>query len=89
MNRLTSEKRAKAIILFLILLILAQIIGLAPGLIYLTGSFPTYFHKIESIALVTILFSSLLIVAFNKIFVRKKAILVIGALIFFSFCRWN
>lgn len=78
------ERRAKAILVVSVGAVVSQLIGLAPGLQYLSGAFPTYFHKTESIVLLLILITSLAFVSFASGRILTTALVILGALMFYS-----
>ena len=64
--------------------VLSQIFGWFPGLVYITGSFPTASLKIESAIVIFILFSSLFILAIEIKRLYLLAIILVGALMFYG-----
>lgn len=84
MNNNTVAFRAKLLGILLVTGIFLQLLGLAPGLEYISGSFPTYFHKTESIFLVLVLLISLVTVSFVTGQAQAIALIILGALMYYS-----
>lgn len=80
----TIGHRAKVVLGLLVIAVAIQLIGIAPGLEYISGAFPTYFHKTESAVLVLVLFVSLIIASLNSGRLQSAALTIIAALMFYS-----
>ena len=76
--------RAKVVSVIFVSAIILQVIGIVPGLEYISGSFPTHFHRVESVALVLGLFASLLVVSFSSGKSLLIALTILGSLMFYS-----
>lgn len=91
MNRVNLEskmntlvRRSRLSLAVFVAAIAVQLIGLAPGLEYMSGAFPTHFHRAESVILLCALFVSLTVVSFFDGLSRDAALVSIGALMFYS-----
>jgi hypothetical protein len=82
MNMLVRSSRVSLAIF--IVAIVVQLVGLVPGLEYMSGAFPTHFHRTESAILLFGLFSSLVMASFFYGRSRYAALVIIGALMFYS-----
>lgn len=80
----TIKHSARVILLTLVVAIFAQLGGWFSGLVAITESFPTASHTCESGVIVVCLFSSLLALAFDFERISKIALIIIGALAFYS-----
>ncbi len=76
--------RSRVLLAIFVIMIVVELVGFMPGLDYMAGSFPTYFHKIESVILIFALFFSLLSASFFHGRPRYVALVIIGALMFYS-----
>lgn len=77
-------RRSRVLLAIFVAAIAVQLIGLAPSLEYMSGAFPTHFHRTESAILLFGLFISLMVASFFPGRSRYAALLAIGALMFYS-----
>jgi uncharacterized membrane-anchored protein len=68
----------------LVLAIFAQLLGIAPGLEYVSGAFPTHFHEAESGVLVSGLLVCLILTSFVSGKLRAIALTLLGAFMFYA-----
>lgn len=79
--------RARVALAIFSAMVFAQLLGQFPGLEQLAGAFPTYFHKVESIVLVSTLFVSLFVGSFGPGKYTRVIHVVFGALAFYSLAK--
>ncbi|MBI4697311.1 MAG: hypothetical protein HY749_25165 [Gammaproteobacteria bacterium] len=84
MNVLVLRVRSRFALMIFTVFVITQLIGLAPGIEYLAGAFPTHFHRGESVAVFVSLFSSLVLASFGPEPVAKIAHTILGGLAFYS-----
>lgn len=78
------QKEAKIVGAIFVSAVLFEIFGWFPGIVYITGAFPTASHKIESAVTFILLFSSLFILAFEIKRFYLLAIILVGGLMFYG-----
>ena len=80
------EVSARSVLIALVSLVALQLFQILPGIEYIAGSFPTYFHRLESLIILCILFVSLMVIALSKgcNLYKVIALIWIGALMFYS-----
>ena len=84
MISLTIQTRSRIALAFFVAMVMVQVIGVAPGLEYLVGAFPTYFHRAETFFIVIILFILLIGASFGPDRILIVTHIGIGALAFYS-----
>jgi hypothetical protein len=84
MNENSVQQRARTVLALFTAVVAVQLLGIAPGIEYISGAFPTYFHRAESAAITFSLFISLITVSFSSSYLRSIALTILGALMFYS-----
>jgi len=84
MISLTVQTRSRIVLALFAAMVMAQLFGIAPGLEYLSGAFPTYFHRAESLIILITLFVLLTGSSFGAERILIVTHIGIGALAFYS-----
>lgn len=80
----TAQTRSRTVLAFFTVMVVAQFVGIIPGLTFLLGAFPTYFHRVESTVIVIALFALLIGSSFGTKRVQIVTQIGIGTLAFYS-----
>jgi hypothetical protein len=76
--------RSRVLLTVFIAMVVIQLADIYPGLMYISGAFPTHFHRIEAIILTFVLLISLIVTSFFYGRLQYIALIIIGALMFHS-----
>ena len=79
--------RAKVVLVLFVFAIIAQVFSFAPTVVYIAGSFPTYFHRVESEIIIFTLFVCLAVVSLDYVRWRVTALTCIGAMMFYALLK--